>query len=215
MSWDLIEMRADLGAILFTDEKRFCLDGPDGNIKCWYNEKENIPKPVLIKRQQRGKSVMAWVGFMGKEKAPLFFFQETISSASYTQNLLDNVMPWYNNLEEAPALFQQDNASSHVAKDTIKFFESQNIELLSWPAHSPDLNPVELIWAELSRQVYKNCKTYTSLKTLKENIMTAWNSLDPIFLENILVETWKRLLATSIQRGNFSKLEKEILEKLK
>ena len=37
-------------------------------------------------------------------------------------------------------IFQQDNYPKHAAK---LYFKSKQFKLLSWPAQSPDLNPIE------------------------------------------------------------------------
>ncbi|GFY04237.1 hypothetical protein TNCV_1200151 [Trichonephila clavipes] len=41
------------------------------------------------------------------------------------------------------AIFQQDNARPHVARIVQRFFVNYQIELLPWPARSPDLSPIE------------------------------------------------------------------------
>jgi hypothetical protein len=40
-------------------------------------------------------------------------------------------------------VFQQDNARIHLAKDTKEWFETHGVYVEDWPAHSPDLNPIE------------------------------------------------------------------------
>ncbi|GFU42645.1 transposable element Tcb1 transposase [Trichonephila clavipes] len=43
----------------------------------------------------------------------------------------------------ATAIFQQNNARPHIARIVQRFFVNHQIELLLWPAHSPDLSPIE------------------------------------------------------------------------
>ena len=46
------------------------------------------------------------------------------------------------------AVFQQDNAPVHTALVT-EWFEQQNIQVDEHPPYSPDLNPIEHVWAAL------------------------------------------------------------------
>ena len=56
------------------------------------------------------------------------------------------------------------------------------MQVMDWPACSPDLNPIENVWGLLSRSVYGSGHQYDSEKDLKEAIWSAWRHLD----ENII-----------------------------
>ena len=41
----------------------------------------------------------------------------------------------------------RDNARPHGARTSLEWFRSQDITLQEWPVFSPDLNPIENVWA--------------------------------------------------------------------
>jgi len=47
----------------------------------------------------------------------------------------------------------QDNASVHTSKETWEYFENYGIAVLKLPPYSPDLNPIEHMWAYLKKKV--------------------------------------------------------------
>jgi len=51
-------------------------------------------------------------------------------------------------------IFHEDNASVHKSKKVKEFFKDSRINVLEWPAKSPDLNIIEDIWKMISNIVY-------------------------------------------------------------
>lgn len=53
--------------------------------------------------------------------------------------------------------FMQDNARTHTSAAARAWFNSHpDVKLLQWPAYSPDLNPIENIWAHMVRHWPEN-----------------------------------------------------------
>ena len=73
------------------------------------------------------------------------------------------------------SIFMQDNASSssHTAKAPLPGFKA-NINVMVkcvWPANSPDLNPIENLWAILEEKLKSGKNTLNNLTYLENHSM--------------------------------------------
>ena len=50
-------------------------------------------------------------------------------------------------------LFQQDNARPHIARLSMNFLQSNNVNALPWPSLFSDLAPIEHVWDMLNRRI--------------------------------------------------------------
>jgi transposase len=66
--------------------------------------------------------------------------------------------------------FIQDNARPHLM--LAKNLKLQGHKLPVWPPYSPDLNPIETVWASLHRRVSE--KHARSTTELKRAVLQAW-----------------------------------------
>lgn len=101
--------------VIFTDEKKFNFDGPDGYKYFWHGLGSAYEH--YSKRVGGGKSLMIWCGFGYGGKLELQILRGRVTAIAY-QNMLQNL-----NLEENGELigggdfvFQQDNASPHAVR---------------------------------------------------------------------------------------------------
>ena len=79
---------------------------------------------------------------------------------------------------DGDCIFQQDLAPCHTSKQMRRFFEEKDIIILDWPGNSPDLNPIENLWAIIKRRIEKtDCST---VQKLIFAIIRAWYHNDEV-----------------------------------
>ena len=136
VSWAKKYLKLNFSKVLFMDECRGMLDGPDGWSRGWLVEGQRAP--LRYRRQQGGAGVMVWGPFRVPEGVKL-------TSQTYTQFLDQNFFLWYRSQTRSfkqKCIFMHDHAPSHAAKFTKDYLSEKSFSgnlLMEWPPCSPDL----------------------------------------------------------------------------
>ncbi|ETV79729.1 hypothetical protein H257_06966 [Aphanomyces astaci] len=140
--------------VIFSDEKQFNLDGPDGLQYYWHDLRKE--DQTFLSRQNGGGSVMSWGGFSSKGRTSLAILFGCQDSFAYCDTVANFMVTFAHAAHVEDFLFQQDNASIHASKETTAFLADIGVDVLSWPSLSPDLKPIANLWGYLARKVYAN-----------------------------------------------------------
>lgn len=111
---------------------------------------------------QRGKQVkqMFWAAFSGAERRtgliPLFGdpnSQRGGVNRFVIEELYRRILPTL--MVNQDGIFQHDNAPTHTAHVVRDALAEMEIQVMEWPPYSPDLNPIENLWALLKAKIYE------------------------------------------------------------
>jgi hypothetical protein len=116
---------------------------------------------------------------------PLHVFRGNVNAVTYRDEVLDAlVAPAFTNYP-ALQLFQQDNARAHTACITQQYLHQQNIVTIDWPALSPDMSPIEHLWDELGRRIYRQGSP-ANLQQLEAALTREWDLIPQNFLQRLV-----------------------------
>jgi len=170
MTWKLEWLK-----VVWSDEKKFNLDGPDGLSYYWHDLRKD--KMFSVKRGHGGGSVMIWACFGYHGLGDLAIINGRINAAGYCEMLENFLLPSGERCGGKNFVFQHDNAPIHRAKMTTDWLASKKIPVMAWPALSPDLNPLENVWGILARRVYKEGRQFANVQALEDAIHDEWSKL--------------------------------------
>ncbi|KAJ4437701.1 hypothetical protein ANN_17846 [Periplaneta americana] len=69
---------------------------------------------------------------------------------------------------------------------------------MTWPARSPDINPIEHVWVMLGKRVRGRLTPHSNLQQLRNVLSKEWNRIDQTDIQN-LIEGFNRRMVTAIQ----------------
>jgi hypothetical protein len=130
---------------VFTDEKKFRWDGPDGWKHYWTMEGEGLEKSMFSKDYGRYKGVMVWMAASVAGIIHIERIKGTLDAEKYADMVTGEALPSIHAQHGDNFILQQDNAAPHRATLTKETFEVHKIQVFEWPAVSRDLNIVEIL----------------------------------------------------------------------
>lgn len=102
-------------------------------------------------------------------------------------------------------IFQQDNDPKHKCHKARKWFNDHGIEVLPWPAQSPDLNPIKHLWGHLKKTIGGHEKAPAGMLELWERIQKKWEDIPKEVCQNLIESMPRRVEAVLKAKGGYTK----------
>ena len=197
----------DLTKVVFSDEHWVSCNDSSHRLM-WARKNDEI----LTRERKRAQNVprfqiWAAIGMNYKSDVVLFpvksgdFFGEQafrLDSEGYVKRCLSKVK---NELAQ-DRIFMQDGASAHTSKSTRAYLAKSNLKFIdNWPPYSPDLNPIEQLWAILNHRIAEDHHPQT-YEELRNATVQAWNAI-PMPIINNLVESFASKLRKTQEKGGY------------
>ena len=188
-------------------------------LDCWvFRQPTEKFRRDLVNAQHHVKpkiSHLLWAGVAKGEKAALVAMTRNDNSPqngytrwSYIKALEEGLVPFLHQFQH----FQQDNAPIHKAIESIDWLNRHGIRSIDWPAHSPDLNPIEHIWKALKAKLRRMHPHLRDLRNNEEDraillswIQAAWAALPESLVRRLTSSVGSRLRAVIQAQGWYTK----------
>jgi hypothetical protein len=98
----------------------------------------------------------------------------------------------------------QDDASVHRAKIVNEYWkDSEFSHLPSWPAQSPDLNPLENLWGIMSQKLANTA--FEDTEALRRGVCAAWDALEQQTIDHLVSSFPSRCRAVLEAKGSHTR----------
>jgi hypothetical protein len=196
--------------VLFTDEAPICLNAHPNRQNYRIRTLTENNRRIACPRISTTLMVAGGMSYYGLTELHIVDHRSTVTGDYYRTKIL----PMYiktteqhvaNGLFPKPSMatFQQDGAPSHTAKLTMDLLVQSFPRVWgknTWPGNSPDLNPIEHLWAILQDSVFEHpCPR--NRQELIERVQPKWQSISSSLLRNLVTSFPRRVFQCQANNG--------------
>jgi transposase len=196
--------------VLFSDESPFTINS-NRRRRCYKKKNEPLHPQCTIPTFKHDAKINVWgcFSFHGVGHLNRIFgnAKGMMDQHIYNGILVDHMLPSAQMLFGDEYLksftFQQDNDPKHTAKKSKKWLAEKGVKVLRWPPYSPDLNPIENLWAILKWETRDRwCQTKDELMA---DLEKTWYRLDKTVLQNLADSMPNRIADCFANNGKWTK----------
>lgn len=183
--------------VVFTDETRIRLSS-DGVVRVLRKKGTRFDEKNLRSVCKDKRSLMYWGAIRYDGRKMLIKCPNHLNSDGYIKIL----KKYAKKMHHQDIIFQQDNAPIHKSKKTKDFLQTVDWETLDWPAYSPDINPIENLWAIIKKRLGSQTVTW---ENLDQKVREIWDSIEPEIIQNLYDSMPNRIKKVIQCKGAVSK----------
>ena len=158
--------------VLFSDETHFIVQGQQVR----YIRRasgEALSHQHVNQTVKHPQKVMFWGCFSAAGPGRLHVCEGMMRTEQYIKIIDSRIVPELNEkFPDGNCTLQQDKAPCHTSKKSIKHLQSKAIRLLEWPGNSPDLAPIETLWAIIKYKLKE--MNVTTKEKLISAVLKVW-----------------------------------------
>jgi len=191
----------DWEKVVFTDEARLFPKKTVSSVRWSRVNSVSVPEE---ERNMGNYFVNVWGYLRSDGEVRIFKFLGTMGQIKYTQTLEKHLYDAVaqTNRHSGKLLLQQDNAPYHTGKVATKWFGKKRINRLLWPPQSPDLSPIENIWAFIKNELWNRraqIKSSSDVWNISNEIV---HNLTGSYIRSLYESLPKRIESVIEKKGN-------------
>jgi transposase len=192
--------------VLWSDESMFHQFQQNSLCRVWREPEEEFHVSCLSATVKHSPSRMFWGCFSYQGLGPLVSLRGPVTGEAHAKTLKRYAFPTLRKFfPRGNGIFQEDNARPHTSKVATTVKEESGLTFLSWPAQSPDLNPIENLWNRVKKTVYSRQNKPKNLNDLERAVKAAWKAIPLEEVQAVVDSMPRRIEACVAAKGGPTK----------